>query len=364
MAETTAPGTMIGRAARVWRYARAIGHGHPRRGLQFLARSAHHWTTTVRWLAFLDEGPLASAPATLRHDLAQRIQRPFSRCWLPHDARARILTDHYTLMAGRLGTEALTGFLTAPGVELMRLTGRYGERFHICLMRDNRYAKEGELTFAFAAHDAAGKPSPPLATLTGVLTRGPRGTVIFSIGGLQGPPPPLGRQDIARATRALDGLRPKHAVLQAARAFARWFPAAAITAVAPEGHIHVGNARRRDSIKSDYAGFWLEQGGKPKPDGDYELPLHDAARSPDLVESKRRAEWLRRRGRHDAIAWDTAAALEALAGGRQAAANVTAIANPGAPSSAETRAPWRSHTAATRLRPSPLPGVVRLASQR
>lgn len=364
MAETTAPRNTTGRAARVWRYARAIGQRHPRRGLQFLARSARHWATTVRWLAFLDDGPLASTPALLRRDLAQRIQRPFSRCWLSHEARARILTDHYTLMVGRLGTEALTGFLTAPGLELVRLTGRCGEAFHIRLMRDDRYAKEGELTFAFAARDAAGKPSPPLATLTGVLTRDPRGATILSIGGLQGPPPPLGRRDIARATRALDGLRPKHAVLQAARAFARWFPAAAITAVAPDGHIHVDSTRRRDSIKADYAGFWLEQGGKPKSDGDYELPLRDAARSPDLVESKRRAEWLRRHRRHDAIAHDTAAALDTLAGRRQAAANSTAITSPGAPSSAETRAPWRSHTAATRLRPSPLPGVVRLASQR
>jgi uncharacterized protein VirK/YbjX len=359
--DRTASGGITG-ILRVWRYASTIGRGHPRRGVQFLARAGLHWSATTRWLAFLDGSPLASAPPFLRADLAQRVQRRFSRGRLTPAERARLLIDHYGLMADRLRPELLRAFLCAPGIELAHVAGRQGEVFRLTLSRDNRYAKEGELTFGFSAVGTA--PTPPLATLTCVLGRDEAGSSFLSIGGLQGPPRTADRRAIAAATRALDGLRPKHAALEAALAFARWFPVSAVIATSRDNHVHAQGGRRAPAIKADYAGFWREQGGVARADGDYQIPLLSPARPLSAIESKRRAGWKRRRARRDRIAQATVAALEAMASDRQAAASSITMASPGLASSADRRAPCRSHTAAARLSPSPLPGVVRLASQR
>lgn len=318
---------------RIGRYARAIGRVHPRRGVQFLARAAVHWTATTRWLGFLDAEPLAAAPFGLRLELAQRVQRPFSRDRFTAAERARLLMDHYDLLAGRLGPASLRAFLCSPGLELARLAGRRGEIFRLVLCRDNRYAKEGELTFGLLPRE----DGPALATLTCVLARDEAGKAVLSIGGLQGPPRSADRRAIAAATRALDGLRPKHAVLEAARAFARWFPVAAMIATSLGNHVHGGMGRDGTPIRADYAGFWREQGGVERTDGDYALPLQVAIRPVTAVESKRRAQWQRRRKRHDRIAQETAAALDALAASQDGGKS-TAIRSPGRASSAESRA--------------------------
>ncbi|MFX4493669.1 DUF535 family protein, partial [Acinetobacter baumannii] len=93
--------------------------------------------------------------------------------------------------------------------------------------------KEGEITLALVAR----APDVVLAAATLALGRAGDGSTLVSLGGLQGPPRPHGRDDVVAATRDLHGERPKRAVIAAAGALARWLGASSIVAASNANHV-------------------------------------------------------------------------------------------------------------------------------
>ncbi|MGQ3029947.1 MAG: DUF535 family protein [Ferrovibrionaceae bacterium] len=266
-----------------------LASGGLRRAVRFLGRAATCPRATVCWLAYVDAGPPRAAPLPARLDLAQKIYRPFARRDVDLAGRIARLRAHYDVLALRLSVTGIARLASGKPLVLATLTGRSGRRYDIIVVRDCRFGKEGEISLVLQAHG----PDLVLATLTLTLDRTRDGVPRLSLGGLQGPPRPHGRDDVVTATRDLHGLRPKRAVITAASALARWLGAGAMVAVSNANHVsHATN--RRGPVHADYDTFWQELGGSRGAAGDFDLPVDPPCRSPDEVPAKRRKEWLRR----------------------------------------------------------------------
>jgi uncharacterized protein VirK/YbjX len=287
-------------------YAAAmLAGGGIRRAVRFLGRGATCPRATVDWLAYVDAGPLRAAPLAARLDLAQKIYRPFARRDVDLAGRIARLRAHYDALALRLSVSAIARLASGRPLVLAMLPGRSGRRYDITVVRDCRFGKEGEISVALKARG----PDIVLATATFALDRVRNGRPWLSLGGLQGPPRPHGRDEVVAATRDLHGLRPKRAVIAAAGALARWLGAGAIVAVSKVNHVsHATN--RHAPIRADYDAFWEELGGSRRADGDFDLPLDPPRRSPDEVPAKRRKEWLRRCALTDDLAWQIPQSLD------------------------------------------------------
>ena len=277
-----------------------------------LKRAALYWWHANRarrlaedWLAYLHTLPL-EIPVGIRQGLAQKIFRPYLRRRLGAAARMEILCEHYDLITRKIAPAHVAEILAQPGMQLATLTGKSGRTYSVHL--GSSTTKEGDADIFFM-DDHSGAP---LATLTGVFGL-PDGKSAFYIGGLRGIKPPLGKAEIVFATRDLHGLRPKHAVLQAACRIAAWFGAETLIAPTQKNHItwRFGFASRE--ILADYDAFWQEFTAVRRTDGDYGLPTELPRREAAEVKSKKRAEWTRRQALLEDMIIQIPAALGAAA---------------------------------------------------
>ncbi len=283
-----------------------LASGGIRRAIRFLGRAATCPRATIGWLAYVDAGPLRAAPLAARLDLAQKIYRPFARRDVDLAGRIALLRAHYDGLAMRLSVAAIARLASGQSLVVGTLAGRSGRRYDVTMTRDCRFGKEGEITLALRAR----APDIVLAAATLALGRAVDGSTLLSLGGLQGPPRPHGRDEVVAATRDLHGERPKRAVIAAAGALAHWLGAGGLVAVSNANHIS-HSMNRRGAFHADYDGFWEELGGSRRADGDYDLPIDPPRRSPDEVPAKRRKEWLRRTAAIDDLVGQVRRSLDA-----------------------------------------------------
>jgi uncharacterized protein len=304
----------------VMKYARLIRARHPRgayigsgpmpRAAKFVARALLQWSATTRWLAIVESPSLADAPDDVKKDLAEKVHRPYARRGLGAAGRAALLIDHYSVLEAALPHNVLAAMVAGIRLPLAYLEGRdAGRRYAILVSRDRLFQQQGELAILLIDESM----NDSLATLALNIALDRHGRRVLFISGLQGPPPPAGKADIKEATRSLDGLRPKHAVIEAAYALARWLEVDAIVATSKRNHVSQIGGRRRRHIHADYDGFWAEFGAVVQRDGDFRLPPAPPRRSADRVPAKRRKSWLRRHARLDTLGLDVTTALCLLA---------------------------------------------------
>ena len=294
-----------------WRLALAYAWhmlmaGGIRRTIRYLARTVASPQATGRWLAYIEDGPARQAPLATRLDLAQKIHRPLGRRDLGLTDRIALLQAHYDGLADRLSAPAIARLAGGRAIGLATLAGRSGRSYHLTVGRDCRFGKEGELTLALRTDN----PAISLAVVTVLIGRAPDGHRLLSIGGLQGPAKPHGRDDVVAATRDLHGLRPKGAALAAACLLARWLDAGGIVAVSNDTHVGHDLPRRRP-VHADYDSFWIELGGVRRTDGDYDLPVEPPRRAIDDVPARKRRDWLRRMAMIDDLAGQLRRSLDA-----------------------------------------------------
>jgi uncharacterized protein VirK/YbjX len=98
---------------------------------------------------------------------------------------------------------------------------------------------------------------------------------------------------IRHVTKALHGCRPRDFMMTALRSVAELASAERIVGVGAARHIY-RHWRKRKSITFDYDGFWAEQRGQVRTDGDYEIAPRLTFRSLDELPSRKRAEARRR----------------------------------------------------------------------
>ncbi len=282
--------------------SRIFRHFGLARALTF-ARHAYRAPQNMRaWDDFVS----ATFPPEAHDGMLLRPLRPYMREYFSVDARRALIRTHYTSLATLLRTQAaLAG---EPGALLSTLTGKSGEAYRLHLGRCT--SKEGELTFDFLT-----TRGESLAKLSVAIGEDEHDARVLWIGGLQGAKPPLGRDDIVRATRDLNGLRPKGAVLFAAQRLAQLAGLSGLRAPSNEGHIssnRLGSFQKKRRIHADYGQFWEEIGGSKLSDTEYVLPLVSPVRDISEVKRDKRREWKKRQAFFEQIGEDVATAIAAM----------------------------------------------------
>jgi len=277
--------------------------------LGFFFDAMTHAALYVEWFDYLETRLPKSMPSDIIRRLVERTARRYLRRWFNSQKKIDVLRCHYDMFAARFSPATLELMRTYPGVLLAELAGNSGHRYKICLYQS--MTKEGEIAFCFMDTERAAE----LATIRGTFGSEAYGHKLFWIGAIQGPPPPQGYKAISYATRDLNVLRPKQAVLHAICAFCAWSNIDTIYAPPHENHISYRWWRpwfTRHKILSDYDGFWQEFTAERTTHGDFHLSLPLARRKPEDVLSKRRKDWIRRYARVDALTESTTTTLDSL----------------------------------------------------
>lgn len=290
-----------------------LGSARLVRGAKFFGRALFWWQDTTRWLEMLEALPLAAIPPVVRKEMAEKIHRPYARLNLGTAGRTAMLIGHYTILSATLPGPVLEALVSGAELPVARLQGRRNpeDRYTIHLTRHRRFHQQGELEVVFWDEALRCK----LSTLCINLRINPNGQRVLFISGLQGPSLPIGKTEIVHATRTLDGLRPKRAVLEATYALARWLKVDRIVAISKANHMSTGLGRRWRDIRAEYDEFWSEFDAELQPDGDFAMPLALPQRDASEVPAKRRKDWLARNVRLEALTAEVGTALDALAAG-------------------------------------------------
>jgi uncharacterized protein len=282
-------------------------HCTRRQTLGFIINALTHPIPSAEWFAYVESQLPSAAPLRTASHVVTFTARRYLRYWLGPQARIDILRSHYDILSERFPPALLANMQADSGSPLGELVGKSGRRYAVTL----HYAmtKEGELEVRFNDADLCAK----LATIRGTFSRHADGGLVFWVGAIQGPPPPLGCAEISHATRDLNVLRPKQIVLHAACALCASIGVETLFLPSNRNHVARGWWRRwvlTDKISSDYDGFWREFTTQRTAWGDYRLPLPLLRRKLEDVQPKRRKDWLRRHARLDALAEGIAAIFD------------------------------------------------------
>lgn len=290
-AEMTHTGTML-------QIARRFGM---KRAFTF-ARAAYKDPQGMReWREFLTR---EVSPET-RDAMMLRALRPYMRqSFMPVQRRA-MLTFHWQQLRQRF-VEDSSLFYDEPGKVVVTLTGKSGAVYTLYI--GGNTSKEGEMSFSL--YDPSGHYMAKMAASMGMDEAG---QPALWIGGLQGAKPPLGRDEVVRATKDLYGLRPKGAVMLLAQGFAQYMGLMALRAPGNEGHISQRGFRRmrkKRMIYADYGQFWEEIGGEKIAPEEYRIPVIPQVRDIAEVKPHKRSEWKKRQAISEELMGQLRATLE------------------------------------------------------
>jgi hypothetical protein len=286
-----------------------------RKAFSFFIHAQFYRKAFARWFDFVEMRLPADMSDFLKIRLATRPAYRFIDRKLGVAGRIAALTSHYTLLAKNFSPSAVSEFIN--GYQLAEITGQSGKKYAIKVVTE--ITKEGVMRIMFV--DTSVGAGASLATLAGAFSLDDNQRPVFLVGMLRGPGRRLtdGKQRIVDATRDLNGLRPKQAVVHAAAALAEWFQAGEIVAPSTDNQIAIMNWFKGQRILADHDPFWQEFAKEPAPDGSYHLLLPLPRRDIADVQRKRRKDWLLRYEEIDAMSAKIKATLEGLAGRAKAA---------------------------------------------
>ena len=267
-----------------------------------------HPARYAEWFSYIENELPQGLPPDISRHLIEQMARRYMRCWFSPQEKMNILRSHYETFDARFPPTVLT-CIQKEGILLTELTGKSGQVYKIILRRPA--TKEGEIGVRFVDTES----NRSLAEMRGVFGPGEQGNMVYWVGAIQGSLFQQGREAISAATRDLNGLRPKLAVLHATAALCEWACVDTIYAPPHTNHVSYRWWRplfTRHKILSDYDGFWQEFTAERTSHGDFRLILPLTRRKAEDVPSKRRKEWMRRYARIDALRESTVGALRAL----------------------------------------------------
>jgi uncharacterized protein VirK/YbjX len=262
------------------------------------------------WFDYLENGLPKAAPYRARGHLAEHVMRRYMRRWFSVPEKMDMLRSHYDLLDAHFMPSVFERLRPYPGLPLAQITGKSGRVYTLSIY--HAMNKEGEISFCFKEENTT---AMSLATLTGTFGHDHEGRKALWIGAMQGPSVPGGREAVTAATRDLNVLRPKQALLHAAAAMCAWMGIDHIYAPPHRNHVSYRWWRpvfTRHKIFSDYDAFWGEFTHTRAAWGDFHIALPLPRRKPEDVQPKRRKDWCRRYERIDAITSSTKLALDAL----------------------------------------------------
>ncbi|WP_171014077.1 DUF535 family protein [Chitinivorax sp. B] len=273
---------------------------------KYLARALAIYPLTQRWLGYLLHDERRAEMAACNTQLFLKLQRPYLRKNIGLNEKLTILQQHYDFIDEHLALPLRSLLYQTGRLPLATCTGKSGQQYGIELSPTRSFDKEGELMVCLL--------SP---TGEGVITRAvfsihqdETGEYIMEVGCLQGPRRSLGNEAVKAATRDLHGLRPKNLIMRCVYDLAKLWGIRKIRAVAGQYHIYHTPFRRQRTISADYDGFWEEMGGQLLPKGCYALPAEPTRKTLEDIDSRKRAQYLRRFSLEDSISVSIRDALQ------------------------------------------------------
>lgn len=235
-----------------------------------------------------------------------RPLRPYMRQHFSTATRRELIQHHLTTMRTHFVPDP--GLSAEPGLVVATIEGKQGARYTLTI--GGNTSKEGEMSFDFYNEDRRF-----LAHMAASIGLNESGAPVLWIGGLQGAKPPLGRDEVVRATRDCYGLRPKGAVMLVAQTFAQTLGLTALYAPSNEGHISQRGLKKiskKRKIHADYAEFWEEIGGVSIMDEEYSIPVIPQVRDASEVKPNKRSEWKKRQALSEAMMEQVRTSLASL----------------------------------------------------
>ena len=266
----------------------------------FVLKYLQYFPYSQGWVRFIDGYYGRHTGETAPVELVRtKFLRSFYSRKLSPVARLSKLKAHYHFLESQFRDQLIRTVLSGVEIRLASMSGKSGGLYDVGLAQHPRYRAEGDLTLFLRrrGEDVA------LAALT--FSFGASGGGSFSggeaalrIGGLQGPQADDGKQRVVDATRDLNGLRPKAAVLSAFYDLAAVLGVSDIEAVGMKNHpLNDG----RHAVFADNDGFWAEQGAQATPAGDFRLPAQLPQRAVEEVAAKKRKDWLARNALRETV---------------------------------------------------------------
>lgn len=221
-------------------------------------------------------------------DQGARALRPYLIRGLDAAGRAQAVADHYGFFRASLSTEALNA-VYLEGKSLAQRETPAG-LLALMLYAPTGLGREGELRMALELDGRTLHMFAMAVVKPERLGLPADDTPVLWIGCNKGP----GSEDdipdlIKRATKGMQGMRPKALMLHGAQALVRGWELAGLYGVANVGTVFAGNRYLRGRIKADYDQFWQEYEGHAVTPYVFELPQEPVAKDLVTVASNKRA---------------------------------------------------------------------------
>lgn len=257
---------------------------------RFALRHVVQGASLERWYAHLrGQASLASLP--LLPMLLLQAQRPFYDYRSSTSERVRSLLDSHTLQRELLTPPLYSALLAGEPCTLCAFQGRGGEEFRLALSCEAGFFREGNITLSLWRGNDRYK------VLTFAFDR-VDGKVVCKVGGLQA----MTRHALEKfrdATRDCHGLQPRVLVVEVLRRLCALWRVEAIEAIATRNHswnsLTYRLFKRAKGRHLRYDESWMLVGGAVNAQGNYAIPLLQAARPIEDYPSSKRAEVRRRR---------------------------------------------------------------------
>lgn len=245
----------------------------------YLLRSLLAPAASARWSRFIhDFHRSVGAPPPVARVLAKPVRNYVHRDYWPRH-RLALLLEHYRWFEALFDPDFARRICSEEAIPVIALKERRERQYQIFVVASVTaiMQREGELSIFLAQ----GPDGPKLCRLS-ICFCTLEGRLAMVIGGLQGPLT-AHKREVIDATRDLHGLRPKDAVLLAARAMAQALAIEGVHAVSDANHVL---RRLQDKSKfSSYDAYWLERGARAGgPFGFVFQPLAPAAANGDKRE--------------------------------------------------------------------------------
>jgi len=217
-----------------------------------------------------------------------RVLRPYLIRGLDAAGRAQAVADHFGFFRRQIRESALHA-IYLQGVCLTQRDTPAGQ-LTLMLYDSLGLGREGELRMALELDGHTLHMFAMVVALPGTLGLPAGPSPVLWVGCNKGPgPEPDIPELIKRATKAMQGLRPKALMLHGAQALAAGWGLAGLYGVANQGTVFAGYYNLRDRIKADYDRFWQEYEGQRVTPYVYRLVGAPIAKDLAGVESSKRA---------------------------------------------------------------------------
>ncbi|MDR6937670.1 DUF535 family protein [Luteibacter sp. 3190] len=236
----------------------------PERRLAYLLRTLAAFKRQAEWLRLVGTSRVMRAAAETNPRVYERWQSHYISRSFDLDVRARMIESHYRFVARQFPERLSNRMLRGHDVRLATLPLGNGEIAYLHA-RAPEHECTGELGLFLLNGD---KEVVSSCTVTFAGDQG------LLIGAMRGSWAYLGRNAIARFTRATGGLRPRDLLLSVVRALATHYGIERVRGVSRAAH---PLDRRTGVTAAAYDRFWKRHGGIMGPDGCYEIPRIDTA---------------------------------------------------------------------------------------